>query len=122
MLNLVNRVKKNSDQVVLISEYNILKRQLCRIEGRAGHRGRSHGEAAAGPEQPGRQEQGLSAQVLDASTLSFNTRLKWFAVCFVSGIFSSILGTGLLWLPGGIKLFAVFYTFGNPAALASTCF
>lgn len=27
-------------------------------------------------------------------------------------------GTGLLWLPGGIKLFAVFYTFGNIAALA----
>uniref|UniRef100_A0A4W2CSH3 Vesicle transport protein n=1 Tax=Bos indicus x Bos taurus TaxID=30522 RepID=A0A4W2CSH3_BOBOX len=63
----------------------------------------------------GRQEQGLTAQVLDASTLSFNTGLKWFAVCFVSGIFFSILGTGLLWLPGGIKLFAVFYTFGNTA-------
>uniref|UniRef100_A0A8C2XSY0 Vesicle transport protein n=1 Tax=Capra hircus TaxID=9925 RepID=A0A8C2XSY0_CAPHI len=61
-------------------------------------------------------------EVLDASTLSFNTRLKWFAICFVSGIFFSILGTGLLWLPGGIKLFAVFYTFGNIAALASTCF
>ncbi|KAB0381141.1 hypothetical protein FD755_008925, partial [Muntiacus reevesi] len=64
---------------------------------------------------------GLTAgwTVLDASTLSFNTRLKWFAICFVSGIFFSILGTGLLWLPGGIKLFAVFYTFGNIAALAS---
>ncbi|XP_016062977.1 PREDICTED: vesicle transport protein SFT2A [Miniopterus natalensis] len=60
--------------------------------------------------------------VLDASSLSFNTRLKWFAICFVSGICFSILGTGLLWLPGGIKLFAVFYTFGNIAALASTCF
>ncbi|KAK1337867.1 hypothetical protein QTO34_000968 [Cnephaeus nilssonii] len=68
------------------------------------------------------EEQGLTAQVLDASSLSFNTRLKWFAICFVSGIFFSILGTGLLWLPGGIKLFAVFYTFGNIAALASTCF
>ncbi|XP_014397903.1 PREDICTED: vesicle transport protein SFT2A, partial [Myotis brandtii] len=63
-----------------------------------------------------------SSQVLDASSLSFSTRLKWFAVCFLSGIFFSILGTGLLWLPGGIKLFAVFYTFGNIAALASTCF
>uniref|UniRef100_A0A8D1CG40 Vesicle transport protein n=2 Tax=Sus scrofa TaxID=9823 RepID=A0A8D1CG40_PIG len=68
------------------------------------------------------EEQGLTAQVLDASTLSFNTRLKWFVICFVSGIFFSFLGTGLLWLPGGIKLFAVFYTFGNIAALASTCF
>ena len=37
------------------------------------------------------EEQGLTAQVLDASTLSFNTRLKWFAICFVSGIFFSIL-------------------------------
>lgn len=27
-------------------------------------------------------------------------------------------GTGLLWLPGGIKFFAVFYTLGNIAALA----
>ncbi|XP_061063038.1 vesicle transport protein SFT2A [Eubalaena glacialis] len=68
------------------------------------------------------EEQGLTAQVLDASSLSFNTRLKWFAICFVSGVFFSILGTGLLWLPGGIKLFAVFYTLGNIAALASTCF
>ncbi|XP_025768639.1 vesicle transport protein SFT2A [Puma concolor] len=62
------------------------------------------------------------AQVLDASSLSFNTRLKWFAICFVCGILFSILGTGLLWLPGGVKLFAVFYTLGNIAALASTCF
>uniref|UniRef100_A0A673U3X6 Vesicle transport protein n=1 Tax=Suricata suricatta TaxID=37032 RepID=A0A673U3X6_SURSU len=68
------------------------------------------------------EEQGLTAQVLDASSLSFNTRLKWFAICFVCGIFFSVLGTGLLWLPGGIKLFAVFYTLGNMAALASTCF
>ncbi|XP_045699892.1 vesicle transport protein SFT2A isoform X3 [Phyllostomus hastatus] len=75
------------------------------------------------------EEQGLTSQVLDGASLSFSTRLKWFAICFVSGIFFSILGTGLLWLPGGIKLFAVFYTFGNIAALASppvcphsTCF
>uniref|UniRef100_G1SEY5 Vesicle transport protein n=1 Tax=Oryctolagus cuniculus TaxID=9986 RepID=G1SEY5_RABIT len=65
---------------------------------------------------------GASAEVLDASSLSFNTRLKWFAICFAAGIFFSLLGTGLLWLPGGIKLFAVFYTLGNLAALASTCF
>lgn len=63
-----------------------------------------------------------SSQVLDASSLSFNTRLKWFVICFAAGIFFSLLGTGLLWLPGGIKLFAVFYTLGNLAALASTCF
>ncbi|KQK85500.1 vesicle transport protein SFT2A [Amazona aestiva] len=65
-------------------------------------------------------EQGLTAQVLDASTLSFSTRVRWFAICFVAGFICSFLGTALLWLPKGI--FAVFYTLGNIAALASTCF
>ncbi|XP_044143293.1 vesicle transport protein SFT2A isoform X3 [Bufo gargarizans] len=61
--------------------------------------------------------------VLDSSSLGFGTRVKWFAICFVSGIVLSILGSALLWIPGaGIKLFAVFYTLGNVAALASTCF
>ncbi|XP_070807450.1 vesicle transport protein SFT2A [Pituophis catenifer annectens] len=68
------------------------------------------------------EEQGLTAQVLDGSSLSFSTRVKWFAICFISGVLCSLLGTGLLWLPGGIKLFAVFYTLGNIVALASTCF
>ena len=67
------------------------------------------------------KERGLTVQVLDALSLGFNTRLKWFAICVVTGIFS-ILGTGLLWRPGGIKLFEVFYTFGDTAVLASTCF
>ncbi|XP_050805160.1 vesicle transport protein SFT2A isoform X4 [Gopherus flavomarginatus] len=31
-------------------------------------------------------------------------------------------GTAFLWLPSGLKLFAVFYTIGNISALASTCF
>ncbi|NWZ48411.1 SFT2A protein, partial [Spizaetus tyrannus] len=61
-------------------------------------------------------------KVLDASTLSFGTRVRWFAICFVAGVVCSILGTALLWLPKGIKLFALFYTLGNIAALASTCF
>ena len=68
-----------------------------------------------------KEEQGLTLPVLDSLSLSFNTKLKWFAICFISGIFC-ILGTGFLCLPGDIKLFAVFYTFGNTAALASTCF
>ncbi|XP_067845191.1 vesicle transport protein SFT2A isoform X1 [Heptranchias perlo] len=68
------------------------------------------------------EEQGLTAQVLDSSSLSFGTRVKWFAICFAVGVCCSILGTALLWLPKGISLFAIFYTTGNIAALASTCF
>ncbi|XP_005443166.2 vesicle transport protein SFT2A-like isoform X2 [Falco biarmicus] len=67
------------------------------------------------------EEQGLTAQVLDASTLSFGTRIRWFAICFVAGVVCSILGASL-WFLKGIKLCAVFYTLGNIAALASTCF
>uniref|UniRef100_A0AAZ3RLZ0 Vesicle transport protein n=1 Tax=Oncorhynchus tshawytscha TaxID=74940 RepID=A0AAZ3RLZ0_ONCTS len=65
---------------------------------------------------------GGSDEVLDASTLSYSTRVKWFVICFASGILCSILGTALLFLPNGTKLFAVFYTLGNLAALSSTCF
>ncbi|KAJ8418043.1 hypothetical protein AAFF_G00137520 [Aldrovandia affinis] len=69
------------------------------------------------------EELGLTAQVLDASTLSYSTRVKWFVICFVCGVLCSILGTGLLFLPkGGPSLFAVFYTLGNIMALSSTCF
>ncbi|KAM4040276.1 vesicle transport protein SFT2A isoform 3-T3 [Anomaloglossus baeobatrachus] len=69
------------------------------------------------------EERGLTAQVLDSSSLNFGTRVKWFAICFLSGIVFSILGSALLWVPkAGIKLFAIFYTLGNIAALASTCF
>lgn len=72
--------------------------------------------------QEDNEELGLTAQVLDASTLSYSTRVKWFAICFAGGILCSILGSALLFLPGGIRLFAVFYTLGNIAALSSTCF
>ncbi|XP_042189448.1 vesicle transport protein SFT2A isoform X2 [Callorhinchus milii] len=68
------------------------------------------------------EEQGLTTQILEGTTLSFGTRVKWFMICFAIGIFCSILGTLLLWLPNGIKLFAVFYTLGNIAAVSSTCF
>lgn len=30
-------------------------------------------------------------KVLDASTLSFGTRVRWFAICFIAGIVCSIL-------------------------------
>ncbi|XP_026878972.1 vesicle transport protein SFT2A isoform X2 [Electrophorus electricus] len=66
------------------------------------------------------EELGLTAQVLDASTLSFSTRIKWFVICFAAGILCSIFGTAMLFV--NITLFAIFYTLGNIAALASTCF
>ncbi|XP_053317310.1 vesicle transport protein SFT2A isoform X2 [Spea bombifrons] len=68
------------------------------------------------------EEQGLTTQVLDSTALSFSTRVKWFAICFACGVGFSILGSVLLWVPNGSKLFAVFYTLGNIAALCSTCF
>lgn len=69
------------------------------------------------------EEQGLTAQIVDSTSLSFGTRVKWFAICFVAGIACSFLGTFLLFIPkSGKSLFALFYTLGNVAALSSTCF
>ncbi|MEQ2276490.1 Vesicle transport protein [Xenotaenia resolanae] len=68
------------------------------------------------------EELGLTAQVLDGSSLSFSTRVKWFVICFAGGVLCSILGSALLFIPAGLKLFAVFYTLGNILALSSTCF
>uniref|UniRef100_A0A8D0BCQ2 Vesicle transport protein n=1 Tax=Salvator merianae TaxID=96440 RepID=A0A8D0BCQ2_SALMN len=63
------------------------------------------------------------AEVVDASSLSWSTRLKGFIACFVIGVLCSILGTCFLWLPRkGITLFAIFYTLGNIASLGSTMF
>lgn len=66
---------------------------------------------------------GPLAEVIDASTLSWNTRLKGFAACFGLGVLCSILGSCLLWVPRkGLILFAVFYTLGNISSLGSTIF
>lgn len=49
--------------------------------------------------------------------------MKGFAVCFVLGIVSSILGSCMLWVPRvGLAVFAVLYSVGNLSALASTMF
>ncbi|KAK3098200.1 hypothetical protein FSP39_017123 [Pinctada imbricata] len=69
------------------------------------------------------EESGIVTQISDASSLSWETRIKGFIVCFVLGIILSVLGSCLLWLGSkGLILFAVFYTFGNLLSLASTCF
>lgn len=45
-----------------------------------------------------------------------------FAICFVTGILLSFLGSFALFLNRGISVFAIFYTLGNIVSLASTCF
>lgn len=69
------------------------------------------------------EEQGIVTQLNEATTLSWETRIKAFAVCFILGITLSIIGSCLLWLAhNGLTLFAIFYTVGNILSLASTCF
>lgn len=59
---------------------------------------------------------------LDSSvTLSWSTRLKAFAACFVLGMVFTFCGTFALFM-SNITKFAVFYTIGNIISLASTCF
>ncbi|XP_076548201.1 vesicle transport protein SFT2B isoform X1 [Osmia lignaria lignaria] len=60
--------------------------------------------------------------VMDQSTLSWSTRIKGFAICFIVGILCSFLGSFALFLHKGLTIFAVFYTLGNVISLASTCF
>uniref|UniRef100_A0A3Q3FMD2 Vesicle transport protein n=1 Tax=Labrus bergylta TaxID=56723 RepID=A0A3Q3FMD2_9LABR len=58
-----------------------------------------------------------------ASTLSWGARMRGFIICFVLGVFCSILGTCLLWIPGfGLVVFAVLYSVGNLCALGSLNF
>lgn len=65
----------------------------------------------------------IITQVIDNNSLSWSTRVKGFAICFVLGFSLSFLGSALLFLPGGgLTLFAIFYTVGNVLAISSTCF
>ncbi|XP_053163512.1 vesicle transport protein SFT2B [Hemicordylus capensis] len=69
------------------------------------------------------EEPGPLAEAIDATSLSWGTRLKAFIACFAIGVLCSILGTCLLWIPRkGLILFAVFYTLGNISSLGSTIF
>ncbi|ELU12694.1 hypothetical protein CAPTEDRAFT_208465 [Capitella teleta] len=68
------------------------------------------------------EEQGIVTQISDGSTLSWSTRIKGFVICFAIGIICSVLGTFCLFLPNGILIFALLYSFGSLTALASTCF
>uniref|UniRef100_A0A8C0P9G1 Vesicle transport protein n=1 Tax=Canis lupus familiaris TaxID=9615 RepID=A0A8C0P9G1_CANLF len=70
-----------------------------------------------------RESKIANLMVVEASSLSWSTRIKGFIACFAAGIVCSLLGTLLLWVPRkGLYLFAVFYTFGNIASIGSTVF
>ncbi|XP_076163265.1 vesicle transport protein SFT2A isoform X1 [Ptiloglossa arizonensis] len=68
------------------------------------------------------EESDIITQVMDHNTLSWSTRIKGFAICFIVGILCSFLGSFALFLNKGLTVFAVFYTLGNIISLASTCF
>lgn len=68
------------------------------------------------------EESGIITQVMDQSTLSWSTRIKGFAICFVVGILLSFLGSFALFFNRGLTVFAVFYTLGNIISITSTCF
>jgi len=71
------------------------------------------------------EELGFVSQALDASSLSWKTRMKGFGVCFGVGVFVCLLGALVLAinpLGGNLKLFAVLYTLGNLMAIGSTLF
>ncbi|XP_070799900.1 vesicle transport protein SFT2B isoform X2 [Pituophis catenifer annectens] len=69
------------------------------------------------------EDPGPLAEIADATTLSWSTRLKAFIACFIIGFLCSFLGSCLLWVPKkGVILFGVFYTLGNISSLGSTVF
>jgi len=68
------------------------------------------------------EERGFVGQALDASTLSWGTRVQGFCACFIIGAVITLLGAILLALGGSIKTFGVLYSLGNITAIFSTCF
>ncbi|KAF2348242.1 Vesicle transport protein Got1/SFT2-like [Trinorchestia longiramus] len=64
----------------------------------------------------------MTFKVIDSSSLSWNTRIKGFLICFILGFVLSLLGSALIFLPGGLTIFVILYTMGNILAVASTCF
>uniref|UniRef100_A0A8B9P8M1 Vesicle transport protein n=1 Tax=Apteryx owenii TaxID=8824 RepID=A0A8B9P8M1_APTOW len=106
------------------------------VEGRAARRGARQGKVAGARADAGSMDKlkrvlrgqdaeepsGL-AEVIDATSLSWGTRVKGFVACFAIGCLCSVLGSCLLWIPKkGLILFAVFYTLGNIASIGSTAF
>ncbi|MEE6520765.1 hypothetical protein FKM82_018709, partial [Ascaphus truei] len=69
------------------------------------------------------QSSEAAALLLSADTTDHPQYILFYKVKFNNEHLVFVQGSILLWFPpAGTKLFAVFYTLGNIAALSSTCF
>ncbi|XP_053273043.1 vesicle transport protein SFT2B-like [Pleuronectes platessa] len=69
------------------------------------------------------EDPGVLERANQATTLAWGKRVKGFLVCFILGLFMSLLSTFMVWIPGfGLAVFVVFYTVGNICVLASIMF
>uniref|UniRef100_A0A336M440 Vesicle transport protein n=1 Tax=Culicoides sonorensis TaxID=179676 RepID=A0A336M440_CULSO len=68
------------------------------------------------------EESGILGQINEVSTLSWETRIKGFAICFIIGVLFTLLAAFALFLNRGLTVFAAFYTIGNVLSIMSTCF
>lgn len=59
---------------------------------------------------------------LENHSLSWDTRIKGFLLCFILGIIISIFASLALFFNKGLTLFVLFYTIGNVVSMISTCF
>lgn len=69
------------------------------------------------------EESPLVTEVADATScasLSWSTRIKCFAVCFIAGIVCSVVGGIFLWT--NMRAFAMFYSLGSVSSLAGSFF
>ena len=51
------------------------------------------------------EDRGFMAEALDESTLSYSTRIKGFAACFILGVFVSILASVLFSITWNLRKF-----------------
>jgi hypothetical protein len=76
---------------------------------------------SADQQQRQAEEGGAFTEIMDSSSLSYSTRIKGFAACFLGGFLFSILGSFMFFF-GNVKAFAVFYTLGSIIGLGRLVF
>ncbi|VDO94818.1 unnamed protein product [Soboliphyme baturini] len=67
------------------------------------------------------EQQNQFSQVSEGSALSWNTRIKGFIVCFIVGIFLSVLGSVSIFFRNFI-MFALLFSLGSICSICSTFF